>query len=1365
VKSGNATLRQYNDENLEPFTEYEYYVVVYNTEGNVSSPASRNKTLMDAPEGLEAPTVIVRSARSIDVVFKPPTKPNGIISEYKLTRVDLNTTAQTLVYRGSNLSYVDNGVVPITGYFYILEVCTTLCSNTTSQKIYTEESIPENVQPPLLKALSAYSIEIKWQRPGRPNGVITAYNVSRVNYTGHIVKQWQTNDMVLLDNSSDIKPYTNYTYIITACTKVGCANGPRGFVVTLEAPPENVHPPELLIRSARVIEVNWREPAIPNGNIIQYTLYRDGVLIFETQSAGQYRFIDRGLKPHTLYSYVIEASTIAGSTNSSEGRVTTPQSTPEGIPSPTLSPQSSSSILVTWTPPAIPNGVITNYSVLQDTGIEHYAGLTLRLAVQGLKPFTDYNFQIKACTLKGCGVGNRSEAKTSEARPIGQPSPSLVALSDAVVRVTWRGPRVPNGVILSYEVERRLLSAVPVLVFVTNRPFRWQTLDSGLLPYRNYSYRIRVRNGAGSARSAWAIVRTREGAPGGFYLPTIHVVNATAVRASWREPREPNGIITRYELWAQSFDIPGDGVLVASSNTPEQNVTVNGLKPSTNYEFRLAASTVGGTGYSSWTLAETLEAPPLGLRPLTARKHVNGRELSISWDEPAAPNGRITNYIVYSDGVKVYSGISRTFNLRRLQPFTSYTFQLESCTSAGCTKGSIQTITTAEIPPDVLQAPMFSAVESTHVTLDWLPPALPNGKIILYQVLRMDTPFAVYNTSEANITSYTDRQLQPYTKYGYKVRALNSAGGTESQVASVTTRQAAPELVHPPVIEAVTSSAIEVSWSPPDKANGVITSYTLRRNESVINHWGYTVLQYKDTSVSPNTFYGYWLTVCTRGGCTQSDRTVIKSGEGVPGAVRAPQLTVISPLAIRVEWQPPVISNGIVIRYELYMGNNPPIYNGTDMLYVISNLLPYTSYTFHVVACTKSGCTTGPSSDTRTHEAPPTDLDKPTYTVFGPRILEIKWALPRKPNGVILYYTIHRNDTVVYNGTELSYKDLNVEPFTYYSYIVTAFNIAGHVVSPVLHTDRTSSGTPENVAKPQLLPLSGTEIKVSWSAPAKPNGIITKYLVLYNNIQVNVGPNLTYVARNLKYFTVYTFRVQACTNYPSCADSDAESTRTLEGVPRGQLAPVIPDETVMARSLIVTWVEPRAPNGLILRYVVNRTQDDGKNSIEVFAGLALKYNDTTVLPHDKYQYRVSAVNSAGMVTSPWTTIRTRSAPPELVSTPRILTVTQTSIAIAFDPPGRTNGLIVNYIVRVNDQSVSEGTHLERTITNLEPYTDYSLRVLACTVAGCTAGQAISTKTGTGQPGKVEEPSFGEVTANTIEVKWQAPTQANGEIKR
>ena len=205
---------------------------------------------------------------------------------------------------------------------------------------------------------------------------------------------------------------------------------------------------------------------------------------------------------------------------------------------------------------------------------------------------------------------------------------------------------------------------------------------------------------------------------------------------------------------------------------------------------------------------------------------------------------------------------------------------------------------------------------------------------------------------------------------------------------------------------------------------------------------------------------------------------------------------------------------------------------------------------------------------------------------------------------------------------------------------------------------------------------------------------------------------------------------------------------------------------------MVTWGKPTSANGVILRYVIHRTQDSGQTQTQVFTGLAFNYRDSSVLPFKDYEYRVAAANSVGMVTSDWTSVTTRSAPPEEVSTPRILSVAETSLVVAFKPPGKPNGLIVNYIVRVNNQSAGivrvnnqSVMQFKRTIRNLEPYEDYSLRVFACTVAGCTPSQAISSKTDTGKPGKVEEPTFGEITANSIEVHWKPPAKLNGEIKR
>ena len=54
---------------------------------------------------------------------------------------------------------------------------------------------------------------------------------------------------------------------------------------------------------------------------------------------------------------------------------------------------------------------------------------------------------------------------------------------------------------------------------------------------------------------------------------------------------------------------------------------------------------------------------------------------------------------------------------------------------------------------------------------------------------------------------------------------------------------------------------------------------------------------------------------------------------------------------------------------------------------------------------------------------------------------------------------------------------------------------------------------------------------VDWESPSNPGGIITTYMVTYDNTTVNTGDsNTTYVIMGLDIFTNYTISVTACTN-------------------------------------------------------------------------------------------------------------------------------------------------------------------------------------------------------------------------------------------
>lgn len=89
--------------------------------------------------------------------------------------------------------------------------------------------------------------------------------------------------------------------------------------------------------------------------------------------------------------------------------------------------------------------------------------------------------------------------------------------------------------------------------------------------------------------------------------------------------------------------------------------------------------------------------------------------------------------------------------------------------------------------------------------------------------------------SGISLSTHADRDVKPYTKYQYSVKAINSAGDTTSDWSSLTrTGEAAPEQMPPPTFGQVTERSVQVIASEPAVANGIIRSYTVyaRKNRT-----------------------------------------------------------------------------------------------------------------------------------------------------------------------------------------------------------------------------------------------------------------------------------------------------------------------------------------------------------------------------------------------------------------------------------------------------------------------------------------------------------------------------------------------------
>lgn len=262
----------------------------------------------------------------------------------------------------------------------------------------------------------------------------------------------------------------------------------------------------------------WLEPEAPNGIVLGYIIYRNGTQIANTSTLS---YNDTGLTPDTVYSYVIEAFNVIGSTRSVPRTGRTLEGAPTGVQRPTLTALNATSVSASWVEPETTNGVISRYELVRVTlGSESIitseeivsTGLAMSATVTGLLPFMEYFFVVRACTSGGCGSSEVSSVRTLEAPPTFQPSPNVTTLSSSSLLITWDIPTEPNGILSRYEIYQRNAPFVGEGFRVGTVPSSVETLivDS-LLPFTVYEFRVVSYTGAaGGTPSDWTNGTTAE---------------------------------------------------------------------------------------------------------------------------------------------------------------------------------------------------------------------------------------------------------------------------------------------------------------------------------------------------------------------------------------------------------------------------------------------------------------------------------------------------------------------------------------------------------------------------------------------------------------------------------------------------------------------------------------------------------------------------------------------------------------------------------------------------------------------------------------------------------------------------------------
>ncbi|XP_026719403.1 Down syndrome cell adhesion molecule-like protein 1 [Athene cunicularia] len=680
--------------------------------------------------------------------------------------------------------------------------------------ISTEEAAPDG--PPMdvtLQPMTSQSIQVTWKAPKKElqNGVIRGYQIGyRENSPGSngqysIVEMKATGDseVYTLDN---LKKFAQYGVVVQAFNRAG--TGPSSSEInatTLEdvpsQPPENVRAISI---TSDVAVISWSEPprSTLNGvlkgyRVIFWSLYMDGEWgEMQNITTTRERVELRGMEKFTNYSVQVLAYTQAG--DGVRSSVLYIQ-TKEDIPGPPAGikavPSSASSVVVSWLPPAKPNGIIRKYTIFcsspgsgQPAPSEYETSpdqLFYRIA--HLNRGQQYMLWVAAVT--SAGRGNISEKVTIE--PAGKAPAKIISFGGTVTTPWMKDVRLPCN---------SVGEPVPAI--------KW-TKDSedSAIPVTADGHRLIQANGT-------LVLRSVKAEDSGYYTCTATntwgfdtIIINLLVQVPPDQPR-----LTVSKTSASSITlawIPGD------NGGSSIRGTAAGPQPLSRAAGASGAG-AGGRGSSvgfqehptdcTPALVSVPHQPPENVRAISITSDV----AVISWSEPprSTLNGVLKGYRVifwslYMDGewgeMQNITTTRERVELRGMEKFTNYSVQVLAYTQAGDgVRSSVLYIQTKEDipgPPAGIKAVPSSA---SSVVVSWLPPAKPNG------IIRKYTIFCSSPGSGQPVRNGTE---QGRPRPGYKGR--NSMVSTES--ASSTYEELARAYEHAKLEEQLQHAKFEIT--------------------------------------------------------------------------------------------------------------------------------------------------------------------------------------------------------------------------------------------------------------------------------------------------------------------------------------------------------------------------------------------------------------------------------------------------------------------------------------------------------------------------------------------------------------------------
>ncbi|CAB1442995.1 unnamed protein product, partial [Pleuronectes platessa] len=862
--------------------------------------------------------------------------------------------------------------------------------------------------------------------------------------------------------------------------------------------PDGLLPPRLTHAATDSLNVSWSPPAHSNApGPLHYSLQmrtspQRPVIRLVENATDTYSYHVKGLLPFTQYLFRVVVSHTHGQTAGPWATLHTAEDSPGPVVSPTVSGFHPRSVTVTWVPPLQPNGIITNYTLrlwpsshsslafkpssisrtTVNSSLSPISGLLSSTEGAGVHSFKslgptssltspDSN-HISTSTFNSGINGSSSPIQGTKPKIVPKPSSSLmpVPAGDGHIKssylsntsqATESGTTNVNqrpGTLLQSPDYNATSSNTEVTIPGNTTSFTFRDL----LPYHTYSLQVEACTSVGCSVSGMSQhFRTLPAPPEGVPAPHLYSDTPTSVLLSWGAPEQSNGPLDR---WLIERRVTGTKPISTVGQLPPESPPLSfldsssALSPWTSYQYRLVLHNQAGNTTGPWVSTTTRPSRPAGLNP--PRLKVLGPEsFQITWSPPLIPNGEIRGYEIRLPEPRIFHESGNTSELSvtvtDLIPYKNYSITVLACSEGdghvgGCTESLPTPATTLSTSPQGLATLSVVAVSESFLAISWQPPRRPNGPNIRYKLLRRKT--------------------------------------------------------HQPL--AIATVPAVTSESPPPAED--------------LHHWLHvysgTKLFYQDKGLSRFTRYEYQSVVHNDVGFSSGEVVTAVTMAGVP--LHPPSLSAhaINHTAVQVNWTQPSLQDlqGAVESYFLTVESPqssqilalPPGINST----VIIDLWPSSTYLVSLQVSNGAHNTTRAIANVTTEDGEPEGMSAPEVVPVDSATVRVLWSPPLRPNGAVTSYYIYVNDRLrgSVDNSSGSYLLGDLLPYTVYNVQVEVCTVYACVRSNVTQTT-TVEDLPADLGTPHTQVISPRAVRLNWSHPGKPSGIMLGYKVLRRTLR------------------------------------------------------------------------------------------------------------------------------------------------------------------------------------------------------------------------------------------------------------------------